>query len=143
MKTIHHVVDIATDADTVYRMLTTQPGLAGWWSIRVDAPDTTVGTVVDFTFVDDFNPDMRIVEADRGNLLVWRCVGGHENWKDGTFRFELAEDDGGGTRLRFWQEYAVELGDDDYGIYNFNWGYYLHSLQLLCETGTGTPYEPS
>jgi len=24
--------------------------------------------------------------------------------------------DGGRTRLRFWQEYAVELSDDAYGI---------------------------
>ena len=35
----------------------------------------------------------------------------------------------GRTRLRFTQDYAVELSDDDYGIYNFNWGYYLESLR--------------
>jgi hypothetical protein len=46
----------------------------------------------------------------------------------------------GRTRLRFWQEYAVELADDYYGVYNFNWGYYLESLRLLCVTGTGKPF---
>jgi hypothetical protein len=48
----------------------------------------------------------------------------------------------GRTRLRFTQDYAVELGDDDYGNYNFNWGYYLESLRLLVTTGTGRPYPP-
>jgi hypothetical protein len=44
------------------------------------------------------------------------------------------------ARLRFTQGYGVELDDDAYGIYNFNWGYYLESLRLLCGTGTGKPY---
>jgi len=42
----------------------------------------------------------------------------------------------------FWQQYAVELDDDAYGTYNFNWGHYLESLRLLCTTGTGTPFRP-
>ena len=45
----------------------------------------------------------------------------------------------GRTRLRFTQDYAVELSDDDYGIYNFNWGYYLESLRLLATAGPGSP----
>ncbi len=45
------------------------------------------------------------------------------------------------TCLRFWQYYAVELADDYYGTYNFNWGYYLESLSKFCSTGKGAPYE--
>jgi hypothetical protein len=37
-------------------------------------------------------------------------------------------------------KYAVELADDYYGVYSFNWGYYLESLRLLCATGTGKPF---
>jgi hypothetical protein len=48
----------------------------------------------------------------------------------------------GRTRLRFWQEYAVELSHDAYGIYEFNWGDYLESLRLLCTTGAGKPFVP-
>jgi hypothetical protein len=44
------------------------------------------------------------------------------------------------TRLRFIQGYGVELSDDAYGIYNFNRGFYLESLRLLCATGTGKPF---
>ena len=46
------------------------------------------------------------------------------------------------TLLRFVQEYAQELSDEIYGTDNFTWGYDLYSLQLLCETGTGTPFVP-
>jgi hypothetical protein len=68
-------------------------------------------------------------------------VSGHEPWQDGQFRFRIAAAEGGRTRLRFWLEYAVELADDDYGVYNFNWGYYLESLRLLCVTGAGKPFQ--
>ena len=67
---------------------------------------------------------------------------GHEPWADNTFRFEL-EEKGTGTVVRFWQNYARELSDDAYGTYNFNWGYYLESLRLLGETGTGKPFQPA
>ena len=33
----------------------------------------------------------------------------------------------------------TKLDDDAYGIYNFNWGYYLESLRLLCTTA-GKPF---
>jgi uncharacterized protein YndB with AHSA1/START domain len=140
MKTIHHVCDISAKPDVVWAALTTQRGLASWWSVSVSAPSAEVGAVVRFTFRGDFNPDMRIEELRPDQRLVWRCVGGHENWTDGTFRFALEPLDESRTRLRFWQDYAVELADDYYGIYNFNWGYYLESLSEYCSTGKGTPF---
>ena len=45
-------------------------------------------------------------------------------------------------RRMFSQDYARELSDEVYGIYNFNWGYYLNSLKLLCEKGSGVPFTP-
>ena len=89
-----------------------------------------------FTFAGDFNPDMRVTALEPPALVCWECVGGHEPWALNTFRFELV-DKAGGTTVRFWQNYARELTDDAYGTYNFNWGYYLESLRLLSETGTG------
>jgi hypothetical protein len=52
----------------------------------------------------------------------------------------MAPTDAGRTRVRFWQDYAVELADDYYGTHNFNRGYYLESLRLVCSTGTGKPF---
>jgi hypothetical protein len=118
--------------------LSTGEGLASWWTSEV-AADTVAGGSVRFTFGDDFNPVMRIEELAAPGRVRWACVGGHDPWLDNRFDFEL-EATGAGTRLRFWQHYARELSDDAYGVYNFNWGYYLESLRLRCEIGAGKPY---
>jgi hypothetical protein len=104
--------------------------------------EADVGGRIEFTFAGDFNPIMEITRAEPRVELVWTCLGGHDPWNDNTFRFVLAPLDDGRTRLRFWQDYAVELSDDAYGTYNFNWGYYLESLRKLCTTGAGTPFDP-
>jgi uncharacterized protein YndB with AHSA1/START domain len=143
MKIIHHVVDMDATGETVWSSITEEDRLSGWWSTKVKAPEARVGARVDWTFAEDFNPLMEIIALDDGRELVWRCVDGHDPWKDSTFRFQISPLDDGRTRLRFWQEYAVELEDTYYGIYNFNWGYYLESLRLLCVTGAGTPFTPT
>ena len=43
------------------------------------------------------------------------------------------------TLFSFLQDYALELSDEVYGRFNFNWGYYLGSLKKLCETGRVLP----
>lgn len=140
MKTIHHVLDVHAPTARVWSALTDEDGLAGWWSTKVVAPPAAVGTEAHFTFGGDFNPVMRITAIDPKRELRWRCMSGHEPWADNDFRFELESNGEDGTKIRFWQEYAVELADDYYGTYNFNWGYYLESLRLYCDTGTGKPY---
>lgn len=138
MKTILHTVDIQAAPEAVFETLSTQAGLAGWWTATVEAKEE-VGGIVDFRFGATFNPDMEIVALEPPRLVAWRCIGGHEPWRDNTFRFEI-EPRGDGCALFFRQEYAQELSDEEYGRYNFNWGYYLESLHRLVETGRGTPY---
>jgi uncharacterized protein YndB with AHSA1/START domain len=142
VKTIHHVLDIAAAPAPVWAALTTVEGLAGWWSSELATPPAAVGTQIRFTFAGDFNPVMEITAITYQRALEWQCVEGHKNWDDNTFQFELAPLADGRTRLRFTQNYATELSDDDYGVYNFNWGYYLESLRLLCTTGSGKPFHP-
>jgi uncharacterized protein YndB with AHSA1/START domain len=142
MKTIHHVLDIEAASEIVWTAITTEEGLAGWWSTVVEAEPSKVGAHIRFTFAGDFHPVMEVTELDEGQRLTWKCTSGHEKWKDNTFPFELVTLKDGRCRLRFSQHYAVELSDDDYGIYNFNWGYYLESLRLLCAEGQGKPFDP-
>jgi hypothetical protein len=75
-----------------------------------------------------FDPNMRVTEFESPSRVGWKCVGGVDAWADNSFSFELEERDGA-TRLRFRQEYATELSDDEYGSFNFNWGYYLEWRQ--------------
>ena len=142
MKTIHHVLDIDAGVDSVWSAITDADRLAGWWSTKLRTTKPIVGERIAFTFAGDFNPVMEITELEEPRKLEWRCVEGHEPWRNGTFRFEVVALDDGRTKLRFWQDYAVELSDDAYGVYNFNWGFYLESLRLLCTTGRGKPFTP-
>ena len=96
--------------------------------------------VIRFTFHGDFHPHMRQERLETGALVEWVCVAGHGNWRDNRFRFAIRPRDEA-VSLQFVQEYAQELDDDTYGTYNYNWGYYLHSLKKYCETGVGTPYQ--
>lgn len=138
MKKIIHFVRIHAVPEKVYKALTTQDGLSGWWSTVVDVDE--IERVIHFHFAGDFNPDMKVTRLDANRLVEWSCIGGHDNWKDNSFSFELRNMQGE-TGLMFVQVYAQELTDEVYGTYNYNWGYYLHSLKLLCETGSGTPFK--
>jgi uncharacterized protein YndB with AHSA1/START domain len=140
MKQILHAVHIHAAPLQVYRAITTGQQLAGWWTRQVEI-DEHVGGVIRFRFAGDFHPQMRQATLQPDRRVEWVCVGGHANWQDNTFTFELLERKGE-TMLMFSQHYARELSDEVYGIYNFNWGYYLNSLKRLCETGAGTPFTP-
>lgn len=143
MKTIHHVLDFDAPRATAWSALTQPGAMEGWWTTKVTSPPAAaVGAQVHWIFDPGFSPVMQIIGLEEGRDLRWRCVAGHQPWQDSSFRFALDVLGDGRTRLRFWQEYAVELADDYYGIYNYNWGYYLESLRLLCTTGTGKPFQP-
>jgi uncharacterized protein YndB with AHSA1/START domain len=143
VKTIHHVLDIDATDTVVWAALTEPDQMAGWWTTRLETQPAAIGARTAWTFADDFNPVMETIALDECRELRWRCISGHAPWQDNTFKFELVTLDDGRTRLRFWQEYALELSDDAYGVYNFNWGYYLESLRLLCSTGVGKPFQAS
>ena len=141
MQAIHHVFTIAAPPARIYRALTTIDGLSGWWTTEVGGSPEP-GATITFTFAGDFNPRMRVRELEPDRRVAWEFAGGHANWDGSTFEFQLERSDAG-TLVRFWQFYGRALSEDDYGIYTYNWGYYLESLRLLCETGQGKPFQPA
>ncbi len=140
MKKIIHTVHVHSDPHHVFNALTTEAGVTGWWTSHASL-ESGEGGLIRFVFTGDFNPHMRQTALRQDERVEWVCIEGHPNWKDNSFTFDLREQ-GGETSLQFVQVYAQELDDDTYGTYNFNWGYYLNSLKLYCETGEGTPFEP-
>lgn len=139
MKKILHAVTIQAPTRKVFEAITTQVGLSNWWTTRVSVEEG-VGGLIDFQFGRNFNPDMKVTQLEPDRMVHWQCVGGHDNWLDNTFSFELQAKDQA-SLLLFTQIYATELNDEDYGTYNFNWAYYLDSLKEYCETGRGKPFQ--
>jgi Activator of Hsp90 ATPase homolog 1-like protein len=100
------------------------------------------GDLIRFTFEDPFHPVMRVTEQEPPRRVAWSFESGHEPWTGSTFIFNLEERDGATTVL-FRMAYGRELPDEQYGVYNFNWAYYLDSLRLLVTEGKGKPFEPA
>jgi uncharacterized protein YndB with AHSA1/START domain len=137
VREIIHAFDIGASPGDVFRAITSEQGLSGWWTTKVRLDDD----LIHFTFEDPFHPVMRVTRRDEAKAVEWALERGHDPWSGSTFSFDLDDRDGK-TGVLFRMSYGQELPDEVYGIYNFNWGYYLDSLRLLCEEGKGKPFQP-
>lgn len=135
MKTIIHHVMIKAPVAKVHEALVTPRELSSWWTTNVSKD----GDVLEFYFMDGMGPHMKIVKNNDAHV-TWRCIDGHDNWQDDAFTFDLNEAEGV-THLMFRQHYTVEQPDEVYGMYNYNWGFYMDSLREYCENGTGRPFQ--
>lgn len=136
MREIIHTLQIGAPPGEVFRAVTEEARLAGWWTTRVRMD----GDLIHFNFEDPFHPTMRVTRREEPRLVEWSLESGHEPWNGSRFRFDLGDRDGGTTVL-FRMTYGQELPDEQYGVYNYNWAYYLESLQLLCDEGAGKPFQ--
>jgi uncharacterized protein YndB with AHSA1/START domain len=137
---IHHVFDIQAPPETVFRSITTAAGLSSWWTTEVQGDSAEVGSQFLFTFRGPFNPQLLITEIESPSRVTWQGVSGHDAWGETTIRFQMDRIDNA-TLVRFWHQMGPDRTDDAVASANFNWGYYLDSLRLLCETGRGKPYQ--
>ena len=137
MAEIRHLVVIDAPVDTVYRAITEQSGLAGWWTKETIA-QPVVGSIAEFRFGDRYHDTMRIVALEERRRVEWECLEGDEEWVGTTFVFSL-EPKGHQTTLRFshgnWRSMS-----DFFAHCNYHWGFYMRSLKSFCESGTGEPF---
>ena len=134
---IIHVFHIGSDLQSVKDALTTLGGLASWWTKDVSG-SPEIGGTIEFRFGDVFRPDMRVIQSNDA-MVQWQCIAGEKEWNGDTFTFAF-NNKGKSVTVTFTQDYNNEITDEQYGTFNFNWGYYLHSLKLYCETGEGVPW---
>jgi uncharacterized protein YndB with AHSA1/START domain len=137
---IHHAFDIQAPPETVFTSITTADGLSSWWTTTVTAGTAELGSLFMLGFRGPFNPRLRITEIERPSVVAWEGVSGHDAWGPTMLRFELDRIEGG-TMVNFRHQMGADRSGDAVASANFNWGYYLDSLRLLCETGQGKPYQ--
>ena len=137
MKSIYHQLRIAAPAEKVYEAITTQKGLAGWWTPGTTAKAETT-SIARFEFGQKYFKEMKVTKLEPSRKVEWLCVKGYEEWIGTTITFEI-ETDEKSTVLFFhhdgWKEYTRGFAGCTY-----DWAIFLRSLRLLCETGKGTPY---
>jgi uncharacterized protein YndB with AHSA1/START domain len=83
MAAILHRVGINAKPEKVFAALTTIEGLRGWWL------STTTGNAEKGGLVDIGVFDMKVLEAEPGKLVHWRCTRGPDEWLDTELTFQL------------------------------------------------------
>jgi uncharacterized protein YndB with AHSA1/START domain len=137
MADILHKLEIKAPRDRVYQALSTQDGLAHWWTHDTKA-EPKVGSIAEFTFQKKFVQKMRIDDLQPGKRVAWTAVEGTDEWQGTKITFDLSEENGE-TVVRFghrgWREASDFLAHCSY-----RWAYFLRSLKLYLQEGTGTPH---
>jgi uncharacterized protein YndB with AHSA1/START domain len=137
MADILHKLEVRVPRDRVYQALSTQDGLASWWTQTTKA-EPKVGTLAEFTFNGKFVQKMRIDELKPNERVAWTCVAGSEEWNETKITFDLSEENGE-TVVRFghrgWREASDFLAHCSY-----RWAYFLRSLKKYLQEGEGTPH---
>jgi uncharacterized protein YndB with AHSA1/START domain len=136
MGAIRHTVDIDMPVLRVYKAVTEEEGLRGWWTRQAKAA-AQVGHVNEFPFASgDYNA-MRVVALEADRLVKWECVDGSPEWVGTHVVFEM-EGTTEGTRLVF--THTDWRGDTPFfRMCRKAWEWYMASLKQYCETGMGTP----
>ena len=136
-KSIYHKLQIDAPVETVYGALTTQKGLAGWWTPETIAKPE-VGSVSRFAFGPTYFKEIEVTELKPYGSIKWLCLKAHEEWVGTTITFEL-EPNRKGSSLLFHHDGWTEC-TPEFAACSFDWALFLRSLKLLCETGKGLPY---
>ncbi|UGU16547.1 SRPBCC domain-containing protein [Sinomicrobium kalidii] len=137
MKSINHRLVIEAPIEKVYESLTTQEGLAGWWTSQTKAKPET-GSAIRFAFEPGYFKEMKIEELQPYSKVKWLCVKAYEEWIGTSITFELQPHDRG-TALVFHHD-RWKADAETYAGCSYDWAIFLRSLKLLCQTGKGQPY---
>lgn len=138
MADIRHRVGIRAPASHVFDAVATADGLRGWWTDDVRGDDTVGGSLAFYFGGDEPSAVMEVVEHSPSERVVWRCVGGPDEWTGTTFTFALAPTETE-TVLLFtnegWREPVEFLHHC-----TTKWGLFLLGLKHGLEGGRATPF---
>ncbi|MCC3765096.1 SRPBCC domain-containing protein [Glycomyces sp. TRM65418] len=133
---LHRVAFEGVAPEQAYDALTTLDGLAGWWTENTTG-STDVGGVISFKF-ERGEFDMKVVELEPGERVLWEVVGGEKEWIGTKVHWDLRREDDF-TVLLFkhegWRE-PIEFMHHC----STKWASFLLSLKQLLETGKGAPW---
>lgn len=133
---LHKVGVKASSPKPVYDVLTTLEGLRGWWT--TDTKGTPeAGGVVEFRF-EAGGFDMKVVETQPGEHVLWHVIGGPEEWVGTRVRWDLKQE-GDYVAILFSHEGWKEPSEFMHHC-STKWASFLFSLKALVETGKGAPH---
>ena len=136
-------VDIAADAATVARAVTSRDGIRGWWTAAAEVP-AEVGGVMQLRFQRAPLPFELRVDERTNERVRWSLAGTFPpHWVNTTIEWRFTSvPDGPGTRVSF--RHAHWPSDDGlFGETAYTWGTLMTALKRFVETGSTEGRLPS
>ncbi|WP_026629025.1 SRPBCC family protein [Dyadobacter alkalitolerans] len=137
MADILHRVGIRSQSlQDIYDALTTEAGLAGWWTSNTQGQGNQLGNIIAFRFgAGGF--DMKVTALEEPTHVSWEVVDGPAEWVGTTISFDIRQENDYAILLfkhANWRE-PVEFMHHC----STKWAVFLLSLKSLIEEGEGKP----
>jgi uncharacterized protein YndB with AHSA1/START domain len=137
-----HRIWMAGSLEEVYQAITTSRGLASWWTDDALAVPE-IESVAEFGFANRtvvFR--MRVDALEEPRTVLWRCIGGPDEWVGTFVEWELSTTEDGRTQVDFvhgdWKE-----ANGMYALCNTTWGHLMHHLKEYVEGMSAGPHYAS
>ena len=132
MPEILHEISAAASPDRVFDAITTQEGLASWWTVAVVA-EPRLGTVAEFGFYNRATVFRMEIDAfEPAHRVHWTCIGGPTEWTGTQVSFDLTSAVDGRTNFRF-SHTDLPAVDETYARRNTTWGHLMYHLKRYVE----------
>jgi uncharacterized protein YndB with AHSA1/START domain len=142
MNGIYHKVGIRVSSNDVYKAVTTQSGLANWWTKQVEGDFSSsspqLGEKIRFGF-GEFWMEMQILEFKPGSLVVWECKKGPEEWIGSHIEFSLSTAKSGDMTILYFRHRDWKIENESTAHCSMKWAIFLLSLKEFLEKGSGRP----
>jgi len=141
---IRHNLAIEASPETVYRAVSTDEGIKGWWSKDCKVGDSEgedsllkfdkEGTIVEMGFrTEILIPDKKV---------VWECTeNGNPAWLGTKIITEISESQEGSEVVFSHADFEEKWeGQDPFEMTKTGWEHFVKSLVSYCEKGEGQPW---
>lgn len=129
-------LEIETTRAKLFAALTTDEGIAGWWTRAKTRAE--VGAVNEFAFGSGA-VTFRVEKLQTDEVVVWAAEQVPPEWKGTRVLFEISDAKPGRVALRF-SHVGFAAMDPVVAFSSYAWANYLRSLKLFLETGRGEPF---
>jgi uncharacterized protein YndB with AHSA1/START domain len=130
-------IEIETTTEKLFDALTTDQGIAAWWTKAKTHP--TVGAVNEFAFGQG-TVTFQVEKLERGRAVGWSAQNVPPDWQGTRVLCELSDGSGAGfVTLRF-SHTGFKSTTPVVAFTSYAWAQFLRSLKLFLETGEGEPF---
>src|SRR5689334_15022734 len=89
MPDIRHLVFIKSTPEKIYEAISTQAGIASWWSLHNNAMPQT-GSIYRISFGGDYYKEIEIIELQPAKKVVWEILDAHPEWLGTKVIFDIS-----------------------------------------------------